>query len=93
MHPGVRAIDDIDVAALFAMAAKFRQNWALRSPEGAFTYPIRFKGDGIWYFRPIVGAYITWSFFAHFAALAVLGLILFWNRHLLKRVTREEDGE
>ena len=34
-----------------AIAAGFRQYWSLTSPEGAFTYPIRFKGTGISYFR------------------------------------------
>jgi hypothetical protein len=73
----------------WAIVGGFRQHWALRSPEGAFTYPIRFKGEGLWYFRPVVGAYITWSFFAHFAAMALLALILYRNRHLLRPVPKE----
>ena len=70
----------------FAIVGMFHKYWALRSPEGAFTYPVRFKGDGLWYFRPIVGAYFTWSLAAHVAAMAVLAVIVYRNRHLLRRV-------
>ena len=69
-----------------AMAWMFHRYWAVRSADATFTYPIRFKGEGVWYFRPALGAYITWSFVGHFVALAVLALILFRNRHLLRRV-------
>jgi hypothetical protein len=50
------------------MAGKFHRFWAVQTPDATFTYPIRFKGEGVW------------------LALAVLALILYWNRHLLRRV-------
>jgi hypothetical protein len=71
------------------MAGLFHRYWAVRSPNATFSYPIRFKGEGVWYFRPAVGGYITWSFVGHFVALAVLALILYRNRHLLRRVPKQ----
>ena len=74
------------------IAGAFRRFWALQSPDEAFTYPIRFNGEGFWYFRPAVGAYITWSFVGHFVAMAVLALILYRNRHLLRRVPKDTNN-
>lgn len=68
------------------IAGVFREFWALESnSDGVFTYPIRFKGGHTWYFLPIVGRYIEWSFIGHFIALALLGLICFRHRDSLMR--------
>ena len=61
-------------------AGAFREFWARQSSDAVFTYPIRFKGGHTWYFVPVVGRYIEWSFVGHFIALALLGLICFQHR-------------
>jgi hypothetical protein len=67
------------------MAEAFRDFWARESGDAVFTYPIRFRGGHTWYFLPIVGRYIEWSFVGHFIAFALLGLIGFRHRHSLVR--------
>ena len=63
----------------------FREFWARQSSGGVFTYPIQFKGGHTWYFSPIVGRYIEWSFVGHFVAVALLALICFRHRDSLVR--------
>ena len=65
------------------LASVFRGFWGQETSDGIFTYPILFKGGHTWYFWPAVGRYIEWSFWGHFVAMAVLGIISYRHRHQL----------
>jgi hypothetical protein len=71
---------------VWAALLMFHQFFGRRIAEGAFTYPFRFKGDGVWYFPPVLGAYMKWALVGHVVALAVLGLIVFRHRHAIVRI-------
>ena len=53
------------------------EHWTPRQPSIGYSYPLRFKGGIVAYVSPAIGYYIDWGFWAHFAFLAVIGL-LFW---------------
>ena len=63
-----------------------RSLWAHQTPQGVFTYPMRFRGGETWYFPPALGWYLDVSFVAHFVALGVLGVIVYRHRARVVRV-------
>jgi len=72
---------------VFQLAAAFLiPRWSPIRPDGAHSYAIRFSGGAVYFVQPWLGTYFDYGFWAHFALLALIFIIMWFHRDELERV-------